>query len=494
MGKATGFMEYQRTEASHRDPLTRITDYAPFLLPSEEETMHIQSARCMDCGVPFCHAGMVVAGATIGCPLGNLIPEINDLVYRGDWEAAYARLSLTHPFPEITGRVCPALCEGSCTAGQVCDPVAIKDIERSIAAHGLGKGRKKLGTLPKTGKTVAIIGSGPAGLAAADTLSGLGHSVTVFEQDDRPGGLLMYGIPNMKLEKDIIDARIALLEAQEVTFRLNCRVGSDISAARLMDEFDGVVLCIGARNQRRLQVPGADATGVYTAMEYLTASTKQLLDGVHPSKSLYAAGKQVIVVGGGDTGTDCIATAIRQGAAGIAALEIMPALPETRGENNPWPLWPRIKKTDYGHEEAIAVYGRDVREYETTLKEIIAENGVVTGAVTVRVTWKKGADGRLIPTELPETQTIRKADLILTAMGFTGAEKELPEKMQLPTTSRDTVSTTEGDSTGKGGFATHLPGVFAAGDVRRGPSLVVWAIQEGLRAGRECHRYLQKLK
>lgn len=492
MGKATGFMEYTRAEAAHRPVEQRVRDYGACLLPCGEAHIRTQSARCMDCGVPFCHAGMLVPGGSIGCPLGNLIPETNDLAYRGDWDEAYRRLSLTHPFPEITGRVCPALCEGSCTAGQHAAPVAVRDIERTLADYGLGLAAGAVASpIPQpTGRRVAVVGSGPSGLACADALSRRGHAVTVFEQADRPGGFLMYGIPNMKLEKAVVENRVRLLKGQGVEFRLGCRVGEDISADQVVDGYDAVVLCIGARSQRTLNAPGSGAVGVATAVDYLTAATRQLLDGVPVGEELSAKGKDVVVIGGGDTGTDCIATAIRQGAKSVAALEIMPPLPESRAENNPWPLWPRVRKVDYGHEEAMAVFGRDVREYETTVKEIVPENGRAAGVVTVQVRWEQDAAGRPTPVELLHTLQTRKASLILTAMGFTGAEPSLPQKMQLSMTPRGTVDAPAGDSSGRGGFATHLPGVFAAGDARRGPSLVVWAIQEGMRAAKECHAWL----
>ena len=487
MGKATGFMEYIRAEAPHREVAQRINNFEPLLLPCEREHIKTQSARCMDCGVPFCHAGMQTTGGSIGCPLSNLIPATNDLAYHDKWDEAFLRLTRTHPFPEITGRVCPALCEGSCTVGQNGDPVAVRDIERTLADFGLEKNLHINSVAPSTGKKVAIVGSGPSGLASADILSRYGHSVTVFESDDRPGGFLMYGIPNMKLEKSVVEQRVKLLQAQGISFRLNCEVGSDYSAESLVNEFDAVVLCLGARKTRMLTVPGTEAKGVHQAVEYLTASTRKLLDGKELPETLDAAGKRVVVIGGGDTGTDCVATAIRQGAVGVAAIEIMPCMPEKRAVSNPWPLWPRVKKTDYGHEEAIEVFGRDVREYTTTVKEILVENGAVVGVVTVRVDWQNGR-----PIEKPETQSTREADMVLIAMGFTGAEPQLLEKMQLATTSHGTVNASSGDSFGNGGFKTHLPGVFAAGDVRRGPSLVVWAIQEGMRAARECNEYLQK--
>ena len=494
MGKITGFLEYTRTEAPHREVAERIRDFEPLLLPCDASHIHIQSARCMDCGVPFCHAGMQVENSSIGCPLGNPIPETNDLAYRGKWDDAFLRLSLTHPFPEITGRVCPALCEGSCTVGQHGNPVAVRDIERTLADYALHHELSSIVPSSPTGKTVAVVGSGPSGLACADMLSRKGHSVTVFERDDRPGGFLMYGIPNMKLAKSVIDHRIRLLEKQKIIFRTGCEVGTSLPAEVLLSEFDAVVLCTGSRQARRLSTPGADAAGIIGAIDYLTAATRKLLNDTTIPQDMDAAGKDVVVVGGGDTGTDCIATAIRQGAASVASVEIMPPLPAQRADNNCWPLYPRVKKTDYGHQEAFEVFGHDIREYNTTVKEILTQKGTMSGIATVEVAWQQNAAGLLVPNELPKTIRTRDASLVLVAMGFTGTESLLPEKMQLRKTAQNTIETSEGDSFGRGGFQTCLPGVFAAGDARRGPSLVVWAIQEGMRAAGECHKYLQAKK
>lgn len=492
MGKTTGFMEYEREETNHRSVCERIKDYNPYLLPCTKEHIETQSARCMDCGVPFCHAGMPIKGGLIGCPLGNLIPEINDLMYRGEWEEAFLRLSLTHPFPEITGRVCPAPCEGSCTEGEYGQAVTIKDIERTAAAYGWEKNIENKEKVLPTGKKVAIVGSGPAGLAAAHTLSTFGHQVTVFERADAPGGFLLYGIPNMKLEKEVLQERIRRLELQGIKFKVNTEVGKEYPLEKLIDDFDAVILAIGARVERKLEAKGSEGKGLYTAIPYLKASTEEVLGKEKVPLSESAKDKEVIVVGGGDTGTDCIATAIRQGAKNITALEIMPEAPLNRSEKDPWPLWPKLKKIDYGHEEAIEVFGHDVREYETTIKEILLENDQVVGAKTVKVSWEKDQSGRYIPVELPETEKIRKADLIITAMGFTGVEREIIEQLHLKTTPINTIEATEGDSTGKGGYKTSFPGIFVAGDARRGPSLVVWAIREGIEVGNECNRYLEK--
>ena len=488
MSKATGFLEYTRKETDHRSVSDRINDWNEFLQPVDQELIHTQSARCMDCGVPFCQAGMLAAGSSIGCPLKNLVPETNDLVYRGDYETAFRRLSKTHPFPEITSRVCPALCEGSCTLGEHDQPVTVKSIERFLSDYAADNGWIKAHkTKPSTGKKVAVIGGGPSGLACADALSRQGHEVTVYERADRPGGFLMYGIPGMKLDKKIVQNRVKILEQQGISFVCSFGVEDAAAAAKLLREYDATVLCVGARKNRLPDIQGMDAKGVYTAVEYLSANTRRLLNDEMVADYINAEGKDVVILGGGDTGTDCIATAIRQKAKSVTALEIMPVLPQKRAENNPWPLWPRVQKTDYGHEEAIETFGHDVREYETTAKEIVTKDGTVSGIKTVKVSWEKNTDGRLFPKELPETEIIRPADLVLTAMGFTGTEADLPKALGLPLNARGVIQTEQ-----TGTYQTSLPGVFAAGDARRGPSLVVWAIMEGMQAAKECHQYLEK--
>ncbi|MDR2355295.1 MAG: glutamate synthase subunit beta [Clostridiales Family XIII bacterium] len=484
MGKPTGFLEYERAEAARRPVGERIQDYEEFIVKQDAETLRVQGARCMDCGVPYCHAGFVVEGLSIGCPLCNLIPEINDLVYRGDCEEAYKRLSKTHPFPEFTSRVCPALCEASCTLGEHALPVTIKEIERFVSDEMLRLGLiRPQPPLLRTGKRVAVVGSGPSGLACAELLNRLGNSVTVFERADRPGGLLMYGIPNMKLDKALVLARVALLEEEGVQFVLSTEVGGDYPAPALVKDFDAVVLCAGATQERLIDVPGSGLTGVVTAVRFLTAATKGLLDGTRDASAPSAAGKDVIVVGGGDTGTDCVATSVRQGARSITQLEIMPQPPEKRAPGNPWPLWAKVQKTDYGQQEAIAVFGADPREYLTTVKEITGANGCVNGVKTVCVEWAR-QDGRMIPREIAGTERRRPAQLVLTAMGFTGPERALIDRLDLRTDSRGNVAT-EGDS-----HKSSLLSVFAAGDVRRGPGLVVWGIVEGRRAARRCNEYL----
>jgi glutamate synthase (NADPH/NADH) small chain len=490
-------MEYERVESAHRPVKERIGDYFDLVLPPDRETITRQSARCMDCGVPFCHAGILVEGSSIGCPLGNLVPEINDLVYRGDVEAAYARMTMMHPFPEFTSRVCPALCEGSCTLGEHEPAVTIRDIERYVVDTMLDGG--KLRPRPprsRTGRRVAVVGSGPSGLACADVLNRLGHQVTIFERANRPGGLLTYGIPNMKLEKSLVDQRIQIMAEENVTFVLNAEVGLDVPVIRLMTEFDAVVLCCGATNERKLDVPGCDLKGVYTAIPYLTASTKRLLDpnnavlpglslrGAEPS-SLDARGRKVVVVGGGDTGTDCVGTAIRQGAESVVQLEIMPPLPECRAPENPWPLWPRVFRTDYGHCEARELFGADPRRFSTTLREIHGEGGRVSSVTAVEVEW--GTEGgRRVPRPIPGTEFELEADLVVTAMGFTGPERTLIDQLQLEVDGRGCVRAGDND------YKSSLLTVFAAGDMRRGPSLVVWALREGRNAALSCDRYLNE--
>ncbi|MDR0518440.1 MAG: glutamate synthase subunit beta, partial [Clostridiales Family XIII bacterium] len=390
MGKATGFLEYERVEASYLPVSERIRGWDEFIVPQPVEALTTQAARCMDCGVPFCHAAFVVEGQSIGCPLSNLIPEINDLVYRGEVEKAYLRMSRTHPFPEFTSRVCPALCEGSCTLGEHEPAVTVKEIERYVIDEMIRRG-KLAPRMPRvsTGKRVAVVGSGPSGLACADLLNQLGNAVTVFERADRPGGLLMYGIPNMKLDKNLVLGRVGLMKDEGIRFELGAEVGTDYPVLSVMRDFDAVVLCGGSTAERTLSVPGAELFGVMTALRFLTQSTANVLDGKLIDGLPNIDGRKVVVVGGGDTGTDCVATAIRRGAASVAQIEIMPEPPEERGDGNPWPLWPRMKKTDYGQHEAIELFGADPREYCTTVKEIIGEAGKVTGVKTVQVEWRQ---------------------------------------------------------------------------------------------------------
>ena len=479
MGKPTGFLEYQRQGNPAQAPLERIKHYGEFHAHLSREQRRRQGARCMECGVPFCQSGAVLGGMVSGCPLHNLVPEWNDLIYTGNFGHALERLLKTNNFPEFTGRVCPALCEAACTCGLSGDPVTIKENELGIIEDAWQSGLIRPHVPQnRTGKRVAVVGSGPAGLACADQLSRRGHSVTVFEREDRPGGLLMYGIPNMKLEKSIVQRRLDLMTAQGVVFQTGVDIGRNLDAEELMREYDAVVLCCGASNPRDLAVPGREAAGVWFAVDFLKQTTRSLLnsaleDGNYPS----ARGKRVVIVGGGDTGNDCVGTCIRHGCASVTQLEMMPKAPEQRAENNPWPEWPRVCKTDYGQEEAIAVFGQDPRIYQSTVVEIMMDSkGMLTGVKTVKL------DRSLKP--VPNTEAGLECDLLLIAAGFLGAQTYVPEAFGVELTPRSCVKT---QNTGD---ATNVPKVFAAGDMRRGQSLVVWAIQEGRAAAREVDAYL----
>ena len=487
MGKPTGFIEYLRELPVDRAPLQRIGDWKEFHPHLEEKRLRQQGARCMDCGVPFCHTGRLISGMASGCPVNNVIPEWNDLVYRGLWREALDRLHMTNNFPEFTGRVCPAPCEGSCVLGINDPPVTIKNIEAEIIDRGWDEGWV-LPEQPKarTGKRVAVIGSGPAGLAAAEQLNRAGHLVTVLERDDRPGGLLMYGIPNMKLDKrEVVLRRLELMEQSGIKFLCNADVGDNVEAQLLLRDFDATVICTGATQPRDLVVAGRDLEGVHFAMEYLTASTKALLDGGPAASPIHAQGKDVIVIGGGDTGTDCVGTALRQGCRSITQLEIMARPPLDRAADNPWPEWPKVYKLDYGQEEAAAKYGADPRVYLTTVKRFVGDAaGRLKELVTVQVKWERNDKGQFTPVEVPGTEQVRPAQLALLAMGFLGPEQALLRELGLECDARSNVRAEHGR------FATNLKGVFAAGDCRRGQSLVVWAINEGRGAARECDRYL----
>ena len=487
MGKPTGFIEYLRELPVDRAPLERVRDWDEFHHHMDEKRLRNQAARCMDCGVPFCHTGTLVSGMASGCPLHNLVPEWNDLVYRGLWREALERLLKTNNFPEFTGRVCPAPCEGSCVLGINEPPVAIKTIEAALADEGWDQGWIAPRTeVQRTGKRVVVIGSGPAGLAAAAQLNAAGHSVTVLERDNRPGGLLMYGIPNMKLDKNnVVLRRIQLMEREGVKFVCNAHVGENVEAQLLRKDFDAIVLCTGATQPRDLGVPNRKLRGVHLAMEYLTASTQAVLDSAPERTTVHAAGKHVIVIGGGDTGTDCVATAMRQGCKSLRQLEIMPQPPMERATDNPWPEWPKVYKLDYGQEEAAAVFGADPRAYVTTVKQFNgdAERGVQS-LTTVQIAWQRDGEGRMRPVEVPGSEAEIPADLVLLALGFLGPEQSLLTELGVATDPRSNVAA-EYDT-----YTTSVPGVFAAGDCRRGQSLVVWAINEGRGAARECDRYL----
>ena len=410
MGKPTGFIDYEREDAKAIEPKERIKNFKEFHIPLSMEKQQIQGARCMNCGVPFCQSGMTIMGMTSGCPLHNLVPEWNDLVYTGNWEQAYNRLKKTNNFPEFTSRVCPALCEAACTCGHWEDPVTCK----------------------------------ANGLAAADQLNKRGHQVTVFERDDRIGGLLMYGIPNMKLEKWVIDRKVDIMKEEGVEFITGVNVGKDVKAAKLLKDYDRVILACGAKNPR-------------------------------DNNYISAKGKKVVIIGGGDTGNDCVGTSIRHGCASVTQLEMMPKAPDTRAENNPWPEWPRVCKTDYGQEEAIAVFGHDPRIYQTTVKEFLKDkNGNLNGIITVKLESKKDEKtGRMVMSEVPGSETKLDADLVLIAAGFLGTEKYVADAFGVELNARTNISTAEG------AYATSVKNVFAAGDVHRGQSLVVWAIREG---------------
>ncbi len=482
MGKPTGFMEYERETARAREPLERIGDFREFHEHLPREKQQLQGARCMECGVPFCQSGMTICGMTSGCPLHNLIPEWNDLVFGGNWQEAYSRLQKTNNFPEFTSRVCPALCEAACTCGLNGDPVSTKENEYAIIENAYEQGFAAAQP-PKvrTGKTVAVVGSGPSGLAAADQLNKRGHSVTVFERSDRVGGLLMYGIPNMKLEKRIVERKRKIMEEEGVVFVTGVDVGKDVKAQELLRDFDRVILACGASRPRDIQVPGRDVAGIWFAVDFLKANTKSLLDsGFEDKKYVDAKGKRVVIIGGGDTGNDCVGTVIRHGAKSVVQLEMMPKAPDERAEDNPWPEWPKICKTDYGQQEAIAVYGRDPRIYETTVKEFVkGKSGNLKGVKTVKVTWERNAEtGRMSMQEVPGSEKILEADLALIAAGFLGTEAYIAEAFGVELDGRNNVKTRAG------GYQTSRERIFVTGDMHRGQSLVVWAIREGREAAR----------
>ena len=482
MGKPTGFMEYERQVSVAEEPKERIKHFNEFHTHLPKEKQQLQGARCMECGVPFCQAGMDLCGMTSGCPLHNLVPEWNDLVYTGNWQQAYNRLKKTNNFPEFTSRVCPALCENACTCGLYGDPVATKENEYAIIENAYEKGYA-LPHPPKvrTGKKVAVIGSGPSGLAVADQLNKRGHLVTVFERHDRIGGLLMYGIPNMKLEKRIIDRKIDVMKAEGITFVTNTDIGKDIKPAKLLADFDRVVLCCGSSNPRDITAPGRDAEGIYFAVDFLSRNTKSLLDSDFKDGNYVSAkGKNVIIIGGGDTGNDCVGTCMRHGCKSVTQIEMMPKAPDKRAANNPWPEWPKICKTDYGQEEAIAVFGHDPRIYESTAKEFIKDkNGKLKAVKIVKLAWEKDPQtGRMNSKEVAGSEKIMDCELVLIAAGFLGAQKYVTDAFKVELTPRTNVKT-EQDS-----FKTNVKNVFTAGDMHTGQSLVVKAI----RQGRECAR------
>ena len=488
MGKPTGFLEYERVDGACVPPLERIKNFHEFHSGLSTREQQLQGARCMACGVPFCQSGKMISGMASGCPLNNLVPEWNDLVYLGNWEQAYRRLAKTNCFPEFTSRVCPALCEAACTCNLNGDPVATKANERAIIENAWKTGLiQPEPPKVRTGKKVAVVGSGPSGLAAAMQLNRRGHQVTVFERHDRIGGLLRYGIPNMKLEKDVIDRRIRLMEEEGVTFVTNTDVGKDKKAKELLKEFDRVLLCCGASNPRDIQAPGRDAKGIWFAVDFLRTVTKSLLDSNLKDKKVPdIKGKHVVVIGGGDTGNDCVGTSIRLGAKSVTQLEMMPQPPLTRTPENPWPEWPRVCKTDYGQEEAIAVFGHDPRIYQTTVSEFIKnKNGELSQLKIVHLEpVRDEKTGRTLMQPVPGSEKTIPADLVLIAAGFLGAEKYVTDAFQTALTGRTNVKTEVG------GYQTSVPNVFAAGDMHRGQSLVVWAIREGREAARAVDQSL----
>jgi glutamate synthase (NADPH/NADH) small chain len=487
MGLPEGFLKFKRELPADRPADERVADWKEFHLHMPEAGLKEQGARCMDCGIPFCHTGQLVSGMASGCPIHNLIPEWNDLVYRGLWKEALERLHKTNNFPEFTGRVCPAPCEGSCVLGINNPPVTIKNIECAIIDHGWENGWVKP-ELPqkRTGKKVAVIGSGPAGISAAAQLNKAGHFVTVFERADRPGGLLMYGIPNMKLDKqEVVLRRIKQMEDEGIQLICNTEVGKNYPAEKLLKEFDAVILATGATKPRDLPVPGRELKGIHFAMDFLTANTRSILDGHKNGSFIDATGKDVVVIGGGDTGTDCVGTAMRHGCRSLVQVEILPKPPLDRAKGNPWPEWPKIYKLDYGQEEAAAKFGADPRIYLTTATRFEGDaHGHVKAVHIVQVEWTKNDKGQFIPKNVSGTETVLPAQLVLLAMGFLGPEQPLLESLGIERDARTNVRAEFGK------YSTNIKGVFASGDCRRGQSLVVWAFNEGRGAARECDRYL----
>lgn len=489
MGKNDGFMIYKRVEDSWIEPSSRIKNFKEFHNHLDDRERREQAARCMNCGVPMCQSAIRLAGMVTGCPLHNFIPEWNDALYKGQYDMAAWRLLKTSSFPEFTGRVCPALCEKACNCGNggdIKEAVTIHDNELYIIEKAFESGYMKPQT-PKvrSDKKIAVIGSGPAGLAVADLLNRRGHNVTVYERDDRIGGLLMYGIPNMKLDKKIVERRVNLMKAEGVTFITNADVGRNVDAKQLLSEYDAVALCCGAKKPRPLSAQGSEAQGIMFAVDWLKSVTKSLLDSDFSDKNFFdPKGKHVVILGGGDTGNDCTGSSIRLGAASVTQLEMMPCPPAERQPDNPWPQWPKVLKTDYGAQESIEKFGHDPRVYKTTIKEVYQKDGKVCGIKTVQVEFKN-VDGKRTLCEIEGSEKELPADLILIAAGFLGCEDYTANAFGVPLSPRNTVATSGADS-----YFTGTDKVFTAGDMHRGQSLVVWAIAEGRECAREIDEYL----
>lgn len=481
MGKQTGFMDYERIENTETGVKERIQHYNEFHVALPKAIRQQQGARCMDCGVPFCQSGMLIQGMVTGCPLHNLIPEWNDMVYRDHLDIAYQRLSKTNNFPEFTSRVCPAPCEKACTCSLHGEAVTVKENEYAIIEHAYEKGWVKPSRdIPRTGKKVAVIGSGPSGLTIADQLNKRGHNVTVFEKADRAGGLLMYGIPNMKLEKHIIERRIQVMEKEGIIFQLNTAITSRKQADTILEEFDAVALACGSRVARDIKAPGRDAKGIYYAVDYLTQTTKAVLEGKEPEVS--ARNKHVLVIGGGDTGNDCCGSAVRQDANSVTQLEMMPKPAVERQSGNEWPQWPRVLKTDYGQQECIEVYGKDPRLFQTTVKEFLKNNkGELIGVKLVKLEPVLDEQTkRTVMKEVEGSECIIKTQLALIAAGFVGCEEDITDAFGIEV-ERGRVKTNQ--------YQTTRKGVYALGDMRRGQSLVVWGIAEGRECAKEIDEY-----
>jgi glutamate synthase (NADPH/NADH) small chain len=478
MGKITGFIEYDRKLTPKRPVKDRIKDWNEFKTLLDDDNAVIQAARCMDCGVPFCSSGILLNNMATGCPLQNYIPEWNELVYRGLWEDAYLRLSRTSPFPEFTARVCPAPCEGSCTNGHHQESVTVNALEQIIIDKAFENGWVKPAmSVKNTGKNIAVIGAGPAGMAAAHYLNLVGHSVTVYEKEQRAGGLLTYGIPNMKLDKKIVERRVNLLKEAGIKFEFGVNVGTDIEINDIVDDNEAVLLTIGTENARDLDIEGRDLKGIYPAIDYLKEATKVLIDG--KEETITAKDKNVVVIGGGDTGTDCVATAIRQGCKSVTQFEIMDKPGEKRNtELNPWPEWPKVLKTDYGQEEAIFLFGKDPRVFNVKTNKFIGDSkNQVKTLETTNVEWVSEG-GKMYPKDISGSEKKWNADLVLLALGFIGPEDKLPETLKLERDGRTNIKSDYLD------FSTNNEKVFVAGDARRGQSLIVWALKEGKEAAK----------